>query len=200
MLLPSITLKEHKTKGLGLFATTFIPQGTVVWAPCKTCAYYPADKLGQLAKEELQTLNELGYTTYDKGILLPCGNACYMNHSCDPNVLDYGLDFGIAIKDIHCEEEICCDYHAWEIEDWEMICKCNTKNCSGKISPKFCDDKLKRNWSKQVEFALTKVRETRQLLHNQLLESSQVYEKHLKGLFNYLADESISVKTILGKN
>lgn len=196
MLLPTITLKKHCSKGLGLFASEFIPQGTVIWFPCKKCSYYPSHQLSLLSNADFQMLNELGYTTYDNGILLPCSNACYMNHSCDPNVLDYGLDFGVAVKDIKANDEICCDYHAWDTEEFEMVCKCNSKNCLGNISPRKCDSNIKRTWSSAVQTTLTKMKNIKQPLHNQLLECSDVYTQQQRDEFNYLSDETISVKTI----
>ncbi len=57
----------------------------------------------------------------------------FINHSCNPNS---GLKISgkkavlIAIKDIKSGEEICWDYSTTMNEDdWEMDCKCGSKNC-----------------------------------------------------------------------
>ena len=68
--------------------------------------------------------------------------ACYVNHSCNPNLFSqlvvienghgqlvptYGL---FAIRDINPFEELCWDYHYSLTESLPMDCHCEATNCN----------------------------------------------------------------------
>src|SRR5205807_2043677 len=87
MLIDGVALKSSSTHGMGLVAETFVPRGTVVWHPCRQCDVFAASELDSLSQPEFERLDVLGYYLANGDILLPCRNACRMNHSCDANVL-----------------------------------------------------------------------------------------------------------------
>src|SRR5262245_25946217 len=134
MLLPGIEVSESPTHGRGLFARQHIPRGTVVWHPCPECRVVPAAELKHVPTADFQDLDELGYYLEDGDILLPCSNACRMNHSCDAAVLDFGLDFAVAVRDIRPGEEVTCDYRTFASDpDWVVQCRCETSACCGTV-------------------------------------------------------------------
>lgn len=58
-----------------------------------------------------------------------------MNHSCAANVLDFGLDFGMAVRDIEPGTEVTCDYGAFSADEgWSMRCTCPAPVCRGEVS------------------------------------------------------------------
>lgn len=197
MLMPSIILERHKKKGVGLFATHLIKMGTIIWLPCKDCSCYSNKELNDYNEVSLVALEELGYRTCNGDILMPCSNACYMNHSCIANVLDFGLDFGIAVRNIKAGEEICCDYRTWNNEEWKMICMCDADGCIGVVSPKlFYDKHLQTYWADKIRKALKKLKYLKQPLHNKLLENSIIYKRLILNQFDYLVEKNISVKCL----
>lgn len=79
------------------------------------------------------------YVQIDKDLYMgPSGDFDdFFNHSCDPNA---GLKINmkkavlVAIKDIKKGKEITWDYSTVILEgDWEMNCKCKSKNCRKRI-------------------------------------------------------------------
>jgi len=57
-----------------------------------------------------------------------------INHSCNPNAGVKSNNQVIAIKDIKKGEEITWDYStSMDEDDWEMDCKCGSKNCRKRI-------------------------------------------------------------------
>ncbi len=109
--------------GTGLFATEFIPKGTVIW---RYAAGY--DKI--LTREEFERLGpedrgaweRFAYVSRFTGLLVYSGDEyVFMNHSHDPNVgvspvFEAPEGFDIALRDIQAGEELLFDY-TWFGED-----------------------------------------------------------------------------------
>ena len=73
---------------------------------------------------------QIGFNKY-----IDCTKPCvYVNHSCNPNA---GVKDDIklfAIKNIKAGEQITFDYSTvMDEDDWEMDCKCGSKNCRKRI-------------------------------------------------------------------
>jgi hypothetical protein len=179
MMLPEIVVRESRIHGRGLFATREIPCGTVVWFPCRRCDRWSAAEIQGLPEARVQWLDEYGYRLSDGGILLPCSNAHLMNHSCKARVLDFGLDFGVAVRDIHAEEEVTCDFRTFTADPaWSLTCRCRASGCAGRLTPQGgLNLHLQREWSRRVEEALVRLPRTPQPMHEELLASSTVYRQ-----------------------
>lgn len=63
----------------------------------------------------------------------------YLCHSCDPNAGIKQRTMVVAFKDIKKDEEVCIDYamivdkYGDEMTPKNIICKCGSKNCRGKL-------------------------------------------------------------------
>ncbi len=58
----------------------------------------------------------------------------YINHSCDPNVgMDGQINY-VAMRDIKAGEELCLDYGTAMTTEYELDCKCSSKNCRGVVT------------------------------------------------------------------
>ncbi|WP_339335140.1 SET domain-containing protein [uncultured Maricaulis sp.] len=112
MLLVDTYLAPSPLEGLGVFASEFIPAGTLVWVldPAVDLILTEAQLVErpQVYRQYMQR-----YAYFDRGLngyLLDGDHARFLNHSGEPN-LDFRADGnGEARRDIHPGEEILCDY------------------------------------------------------------------------------------------
>lgn len=111
--------------GLGVFATSAIPRGTIVvvrdaFDICLSHDDYHC--LPQPVRESMET-----YMYHDRcgNLVLSWDHARYMNHNCRSNTMmtDYGLE--IAVRDIEAGEELTTEYGLLNIQDpYEIHCRC----------------------------------------------------------------------------
>lgn len=177
VLLPTVLPGYSRIAGVGLFATVEIPCGRIVWAPCDRCSTWNRAMVDRMPSPVARWLDEEGYWLKDDRLLLVCGYGHLLNHSCAPTVLDHGLDFGIAVRDIAAGEEVTCDYRSFVADPpWSMDCRCGAPSCAGRIHsrPVPLPD-LEASWSQWIEVALRRLREVPQPLHDLLVRSSASY-------------------------
>jgi uncharacterized protein len=187
MLIRSVLVKKSTVtpEGYGVYSTTFLPKGTIIWFPCEECEIYTPVQMEEMEKQNLFELDEYGYYLNDGNNILPCGQAHLLNHSCEANVLDFGLDFGIAVKDILPNDEITIDYGTFyadlKYNDWTVQCSCKKKSCRKIISPSdFSNQKTQKHWEKNVLSALNELKKVNQPLHSLLEHNSEKYRKLLE--------------------
>lgn len=96
--------------GVGVFATRFIPKGTITWA---------LDDLDQLlTEEEVAALDDARKATVLKysfrnqeGLYILCwDHGRFINHSFNANCVGTAYDIQLAARDIYPGEELCDDY------------------------------------------------------------------------------------------
>ena len=97
-------------KGHGLFATQFIPIGTVTWVRDQLDREIsPQELLGY--KEELrEIILHYSYRNKRGNFFLCWDNARYINHDCNPNTCITAYDLELAVRDIEKDEEITNHY------------------------------------------------------------------------------------------
>jgi hypothetical protein len=121
---------------------------------------------------------EYGYGMADEGTLVACSNAHLINHSCEPNVLDHGLDFGVATSNIAADEEITIDYRTY-VDDhaWSIDCACGADSCLREVSPEQgLSEHVVAGWRQQMEPALRRVGSVPQPCHSVLIGISPIYQ------------------------
>ena len=118
--------------GVGIFATAFIPKGTVIYIkdPLEIVVSPDDVRLRDPAMHIL--VDRYSYMEANGTRVLSWDLAKYMNHSCDANSVSTGYGFEIAIRDIEVGEEITDDYGLLNIER-DMACHCGAQNCRGWI-------------------------------------------------------------------
>lgn len=172
------------THGLGLRAAALIPAGTVVWFPCPNCPTWTPEQLQLLPGDVVDRLDTWGHLLVDGALLVPCAGACLMNHSCSANVLDFGLDFGVAVVDIPAGTEVTCDYGTFGADDeaWSMRCGCGVADCRGTIGTvDGLDPDLRARWARRLDSALPLVSQVEQALGPLLASVSPTYRRILSG-------------------
>lgn len=145
----------NENVGLGVFATEFIPKGTIV---------YVIDSFDIVIKPNDKKLTDELYKDYldkysyvdEKGDYIICwDHGKYVNHCCNPNTLTTGYGFEIAIRDIQPGEEITDDYLLLNSLE-EMTLNCKDASCRKMFNPSDFDD-MCESWDNRIKNALKNI-------------------------------------------
>lgn len=177
MLHPQTAVLPSTKGGIGVFATSQIPAGTVVWAPCRSCPRHDPQSMLRMMPEQRAWIVEFGYGLADQGMIVACRNAHLLNHSCDASALDQGLDFGVAVRDIAAGEEIDIDYRTFVNDpDFIFSCRCQSPFCVGDVTPdQGLDFDLIAVWRARLEPVLPLIAAVPQPCHAELSAISRIY-------------------------
>lgn len=169
--------------GFGVFATAFIPQGTLVYVQDALEIVLPADHPLLTADIYRPILDKYSTVEKDGSRLLSWDIARYVNHSCQSNSLSTGYGFEIAVRDIQPGEEITDDYGLFNLP-YEMPCACGHSGCRHSVRPSDFET-LAAAWDEELEPALTRVIPLEQPLWRYLDEATQtaVYGDMASGKF-----------------
>ena len=136
---PKVCVSDTPDRGRGLFAKEKIFKGETV---------EKTEDVQIMTKEQIANMPDaklwksLCYEINDNEVFSKIEEVCpldinnppasfLINHSCDPNV-GVGDDM-IAIRDIASGEELTYDYVMTDSGNYDMECKCGSKNCRGRI-------------------------------------------------------------------
>lgn len=176
--------------GYGVFATEFIPKGTLVYVqdPLEISlspeAYAFLDPHSRAVAEKYSFIDPSGRR------ILSWDFAKYVNHSCRPNTISTAWGFEIAIRDIQPGEEITDEYGLFNLE-WEMACACEALDCRQVIRPDDAD-RLFRRWDRWIRQAMIAGRTVPQPLHARMDETSrEIFDRHLAGALRYRSVRSL---------
>jgi hypothetical protein len=183
MLSPVLKKRKTATKGLGIFATKFIPKGTITCFECAKCKRFSSpNELSLLPKDLRKHILEYSYEKADGVLLFPCDDVIYINHSCNSNTLGTGLGFDIAVRDIKNGEEITFDYRMFYEDKWrgnsyytKFVCQCGEPTCERAIqfiNPEHpAPPKLTQDWDTKISSSLRLIRRVDQPLWDELLKA-----------------------------
>lgn len=163
MLHPKTELRFiDATVGYGVFATDFIPKGTITYikdslelevSPTEYLLHPPAM---QEIIEKYSYIDERGYRVVSWDF------AKYINHCCNCNSMSTGYGFEIAIRDIQAGEEITDEYGIFNLtEPMELIC--NKGLCRKILHPEDFDN-LYPEWDKKLQHAFQDFQQVEQPL------------------------------------
>lgn len=127
-----IDLREIEGKGVGVFATDFIPKGTIVsYVDGQIHFAEKESNVGLYAENHAvpfhKNLYRNGFNT----------SSVLLNHSCEPNCYVKDLFFVTTMRDIQKDEELTYSYSLFCNSDWDHDgpCLCGADSCLGKITP-----------------------------------------------------------------
>lgn len=111
MIHPSTEVRFiNRMKGYGLFATQFIPRGTVLWVKDRLDREISEEELPQYDRMLRETIINYSYRN-NRGHYIFCwDNARYMNHDSNPNSCITPYELELAVRDIHKGEELVNHY------------------------------------------------------------------------------------------
>jgi len=154
MIHPKTELKfinEHV--GYGVFATEYIPEGTVVYVKDSLeLVISPTDYL--LHSEDVQqVIEKYSYIDPQGNRVISWDFAKYVNHCCNCNTISTGYGFEIAIRDIEKGEQITDEYGIFNLTA-EMEVSCGMENCRKKITPNDFDTYY-TDWDSKIRKSMT---------------------------------------------
>lgn len=183
MIHPSTELRHvNDTIGYGVFATAFIPEGTIVYVKDSLEHSISKTDYEKHIPEMQEIIEKYSYIDENGNRILSWDIGKYVNHCCNCNTMSTGYGFEIAIRDIHPGEEITDEYGIFNLES-EMYLSCKHGICRGVVHPADFD-KYYPKWDKILKKSLTRVMEVTQPLMVFVDKETQ------KQLHNYLKDPS----------
>ncbi|MCB9915052.1 MAG: SET domain-containing protein [Planctomycetes bacterium] len=184
MLHPDVELRlVDPVIGHGLFATRFIPRGTITWVMCRLEQVFDTAALSGLGPAYSAYLDKYAYANEQGDKILCCDLGRYMNHSCDPSTLTLpGTEIEIALRDIHPGDQITDDYGTLNLAH-ELTCRCGSANCRGVVRREDMPIHQER-WESLIEGVLPLVRQTPQPLEAFLHEGLETRIAELAGLLS----------------
>jgi len=96
--------------GYGIFATKFIPAGTITWALDKLDREFSKKDFEAMEPMYREILETYTYRNNLGNLILCWDNGRFVNHSFNSNCLTTAYDFEIAVRDIKIGEELTDDY------------------------------------------------------------------------------------------
>jgi len=122
----------NETLGYGVVATRFIPRGTITWVLDKLDQTFTPEQVARLGAPYLEVLEKWTYKLPGGDSVLNWDLARYFNHSCNPNCMNAGMSFEIAVQDILPGEELTDDYRMLN-KSLPFECACGSPQCEKKI-------------------------------------------------------------------
>jgi len=148
MLHPDTELKFINAEiGFGVFATAFIPRGTIVWALDALDRQISIAEVNSLPALLREKMEHFSYTNSHGKCILPWDLTRYINHSCSPTTRALCDTLDVAVCDILPGEQLTCDYGILNYH--EMACSCGSANCRKWIRASDCES-LYSTWDQQV--------------------------------------------------
>ncbi len=168
--------------GYGVYATEFIPEGTITYIKDSLEIIINEDNLEDYSISQQDVIEKYSYVQADGSRVLSWDIAKYVNHCCDPNTISTGYGFEMAIKDINPGEQITDEYALFNLSE-PMAISCRKPGCRKMVSPddvyKYCDV-----WDMKIKKSLKKLNRVFQPLID-FME-----EKELRELQEFFKDES----------
>lgn len=117
--------------GYGVFATRFIPRGTITWVHDVLDQTFSPEAVARLAPLHRQALERFAYLEPTGAYVLCWDHARYNNHACRPTCRTVG-DFDIVVRDIGPGEELTIEYAVVNV--WApFACACGDSTCRGTV-------------------------------------------------------------------
>ncbi len=173
MIHPATELRHiNDEMGYGVFATAFIPAGTITWAKDELDRTFTMDEFRKFAPHYRDILDKYSFADVTGRLVLCWDLARFINHSCNPTCLSAGYDFEIAVRDIQPGEELTDDYGSLNLDE-DFACACAAPGCRQIIRP----DDMERyadEWDTLVKPLFPRMREVPQPLEHLLSEREGV--------------------------
>jgi hypothetical protein len=148
--------------GHGVFATQFMPRGTITWALDEFDQILSPERLLSLPALTREIIEEYAYVDAAGQYVLCWDLGRYINHACQPTSRGIGANFEIAVRDIHPGEQLTSDYAELNVTG-TFRCACGAPSCRGVVG---ADDVLRhwQEWDAEVGAALPVLKQVTQPL------------------------------------
>ncbi|KAB2333089.1 SET domain-containing protein [Cytobacillus depressus] len=150
--------------GFGVFATEFIPKGTITWALDDLDQILEPNYVKNLDKSRKELIKKYSYRNQEGKYILCWDLGRYVNHSFHANCMGTAYEFEVAVRDIYPGEQLTDDYGSLNVDEpFECILEDGTDR--KKVYP---DDLLNysEEWDQKVIEAFEHLYEVKQpLMH-----------------------------------
>ena len=173
MLRPDTGLRYiDSTIGYGVFATRFIPKGTITWVRDELDQTFSPERFARVSPHLHELLDRYSFVDKEGDHVLCWDLARYINHACEAACLSPGYNFEVAVRDIAPGEELTDDYGTLNI-DVAFTCHCGSPLCRGEIRP---DDLLAHGdrWDALIAAAFAHLPAVRQPLWDLVREKDEL--------------------------
>jgi uncharacterized protein len=103
--------------GFGVFATKFIPKGTITWALDDLDQTLEPIYIKTLDKYSSEILKKYSYRNQEGKYILCWDIGRYVNHSFHANCMGTAYEFEVAVRDIYPGEQLTDDYGSLNIDE-----------------------------------------------------------------------------------
>ncbi|MFD0697746.1 SET domain-containing protein [Paenibacillus sp. GCM10027628] len=118
MMHPHTELRYIDDKiGFGVFATQFIPKGTLTWALDDLDQILEPEVVESLDQDRKKLVLKYSYRNQDGKYILCWDNGRYVNHSFHANCIGTAYEVEIAIRDIFPGEQLTDDYGSLNVDE-----------------------------------------------------------------------------------
>jgi hypothetical protein len=118
--------------GLGVFATTDIPKGTIIYVRDPLELKLTPREFNALHAAQKGAIEKYSYVDAQGHLIVSWDHAKYMNHRCECNTIGTAYGFEIAIRDIAAGEELTTEYGILNVQlEYEIGCGC--RECRGML-------------------------------------------------------------------
>jgi hypothetical protein len=156
MIHPNTELKFiNEEVGYGVFATTDIPEGTIVYVKDSLEISISQTEFSLHNPEMQEVIEKFSYIDESGSRIISWDFAKYVNHCCNCNTMSTGYGFEIALRDIAAGEQITDEYGLFNM-DHDMNLSCNEQCCRKKITPDDFDLHYK-TWDEKIKLSLKKI-------------------------------------------
>jgi hypothetical protein len=157
MIHPSTELRFISEEvGYGVFATQFIPKGSITYVKdCLEISVSPGD-YEQLAAEMQEAVEKYSYIDERGHRIVSWDFGKYVNHCCQCNTISTGYGFELAIRDIQPGEQITDEYGIFNLQ-YYMDLRCGEAGCRCRIGPDDFD-RYYSAWDEKIKSALPLLR------------------------------------------
>lgn len=158
--------------GVGVFATRFLPKGTITWVLDPLDQIVSGPKASGLPAALQRQLEIYSYQNGRGEKILCWDHARFVNHSCHPTSLAPGFDLEIAVRDIQPGEQLTDDYGSLNI-DVSFECFCGYPECRGTVTPEDFE-RYSGHWDELVGAAFPEIGRVEQPLWDLVQDQASI--------------------------
>src|SRR5688572_17294755 len=118
--------------GLGVFATTDIAKGTIIYVRDPLELKLTPREFNALDAAQKGAIEKYSYVDAQGHLIVSWDHAKYMNHRCECNTIATAYGFEIAIRDIAAGEELTTEYGILNVQ-LEYTIGCGCRECRGML-------------------------------------------------------------------
>ena len=138
--------------GYGVFASEFIPRGTMTYVKDEMEICLSPRTFSRLPQALQDQPEKYSYRDSRGTRIISWDIAKYVNHSCTANTMSTGWGFEIALRDIHPDEQITDEYGLFNM-DYDFPLSCGEPDCREILYTTDIDN-YGDKWDAQVRNAL----------------------------------------------